>query len=221
MDESKWISVDEYLESQLPPADPALEFALRSSADAGLPSIQVSPLQGRLLYLIARLRRPRRILEVGTLGGYSTIWLARALEPGGRLLSLEVSPRHAEVARANLERAGVGSRVEVRVGTALETLPRLLGDPAGPFDLVFLDADKENTAAYFDWAVRLASTGAVIVVDNVVRAGGILDASGQDPSVVGMRRFLEVVARDPRVEATVIQTVGSKGWDGFALARVR
>jgi predicted O-methyltransferase YrrM len=215
-----WTDVDEYVESLLVPSDPALEAALSSSEAAGLPSIQVSPAQGKFLHLLARSVRARSILEVGTLGGYSTIWLARALPSGGRLLSLEVNPRHAEVARQNLERAGVSDRADVLVAPALETLPRLAVEGRGPFDLTFIDADKPTTAEYFDWAVRLSHPGSAIVVDNVVRKGTVAREEGADASSLGIRRFLARLRSDPRVSATVVQTVGRKGYDGFALALV-
>jgi predicted O-methyltransferase YrrM len=180
----------------------------------------VAPNQGKLLHLWARMIGARSILEVGTLGGYSTIWLARALPPGGRLVTLEAEPRHAEVAVANLERAGVADRVDVVVGKALDTLPVLADEGRGPFDLTFIDADKQGNADYFQWAVRLSRPGSVIVVDNVVRQGSVLDAGSDDPAVVGTRRLFEVVAAEPRVTATAVQTVGSKGHDGFLLALV-
>jgi predicted O-methyltransferase YrrM len=180
----------------------------------------VAPNQGKLLHLWARMIGARSILEVGTLGGYSTTWLARALPPGGRLVTLEAEPRHAEVAVANLERAGVADRVDVVVGKALDTLPVLADEGRGPFDLTFIDADKQGNADYFQWAVRLARPGGVIVVDNVVRRGQVLDAGSDDPAVVGTRRLFEVVAAEPRVTATAVQTVGSKGHDGFLLALV-
>jgi predicted O-methyltransferase YrrM len=215
-----WTAVDAYFEEKLLPADPILEEALRSSAAAGLPSIQVSPSQGKLLHLIAKALGARRILEVGTLGGYSTIWLARALPADGRLVTLELNPAHADVARANITRAGLGEKVEIRLGPALETLPKLLSEQRGPFDLVFLDADKPNTRAYFDWALRLSRPGSLVVVDNVVRKGELANGSNNDPNVRGMRLFLEALASERRVSATGIQTVGKKGYDGFVLARV-
>ncbi|HLM91453.1 MAG TPA: O-methyltransferase [Thermoplasmata archaeon] len=215
-----WSQVDRYLESLLLPQDRALQSALRASASAGLPSIQVSPLQGRFLHLLARIRDARRILEVGTLGGYSTSWLARALPPGGRMITLELDPRHAIVARANLLRAGLAKKVEVRVGPALEALPRLKAEGEGPFDLIFLDADKPNNPAYLDWAVRLARPGTVIVVDNVVRDGQVVQTRSRDPRVQGIRRMNARLANDPRLLATTLQTVGRKGYDGFALAVV-
>jgi len=218
--EGRWREVDEWVDALFNPPDAALEAALEASAAAGLPAIQVSPSQGKWLHLLASLIEARSILEIGTLGGYSTIWLARALPPDGRLVTLEVDPKHAEVARANLRRAGVAGRVEIRLGRALETLPRLATEGAGPFDLTFIDADKPSTAEYFDWAVRLSHPGSVIVVDNVVRRGAVADPADLDPNVRGIRRFLERMAREPRVQSTVIQTVGRKGYDGFAFAVV-
>jgi len=215
-----WLAVDQYLEKLLLPPDPALKAALRTSASAGLPAIQVSPLQGQFLQLLARIRGTRRILEIGTLGGYSTIWLARALPRGGRMVTLELDARHAEVARANLRRAGLGGRVTVRVGPALETLPKLAAESLGPFDLIFVDADKENNPKYLEWAVRLGRPGTVIIVDNVVRHGEVLRARSPDLRVQGVRRMNERLAKDPRLLATTLQTVGSKGYDGFTLALV-
>jgi predicted O-methyltransferase YrrM len=209
-----WQDVDAWLAERLVGTDEALDAALEAGRAAGLPDIAVAPLQGKLLALLAELVGARAVLEIGTLGGYSTIWLARALPDDGRLVSLELDPAYAEVARANVERAGLGGRVDVRVGAALDTLPGV----EGPFDLVFIDADKRTTLAYFEWALRLTRPGSVIVGDNVVRGGALLE--GDDASSEGMRRFVELMAAEPRVDATVIQTVGAKGWDGFALARV-
>jgi predicted O-methyltransferase YrrM len=220
--QDQWTAVDRYFSDLLVEPDPALEAALRASAEAGLPAINVSPNQGKLLMLTARMCGARRVLEIGTLGGYSTIWLARALPPPpqGKLITLEVVPRHAEVARANIERAGVADRVKLLLGPALETLPRLLADGAGPFDLIFIDADKQNMAAYFEWSLRLSRTGTVIVADNVVRKGAVIDVFSDDGTVQGVRRFNELLAQQRRVTATAIQTVGSKGYDGFAVALV-
>ena len=215
-----WTAVDDYFEGELLESDPVLEETLRSSDAAGLPDIQVSPTQGKLLHLLAKSVRARRILEIGTLGGYSSTWLARALPSGGELVTLELSPKHAEVARANLARAGLSEKVEVRVGPALETLPKLLAEKTPPFDLVFVDADKPNTRAYFDWAIRLTRPGALIVVDNVVRKGELANAANDDANVRGMRELVEALRSDRRVSATGIQTVGRKGYDGFLLARV-
>jgi len=220
MPEDAWSSVDAYLESKLLPDDPVLEATLRASAEAGLPSIQVSPTQGKLLFLLAQAQGARRILEVGTLGGYSTTWLARALPEEGRLLSLEVNPKHAEVARANLERAGLGAKVEVRLGPAIDSLRALVAERAEPFDLSFIDADKPNTRAYFEEALRLSRPGSLLVVDNVIRKGELANAASDDPNVRGMRELLDALSANRRVSATGIQTVGAKGYDGFLLARV-
>jgi len=220
MSEERWTTVDEYLESNLVPTDPVLEECLRASRKARLPEIQVSPTQGKLLHLLAKIQGARRVLEVGLLGGYSTIWLARALPKNGRVVSLEVDPKHAKVARANLERAGLLDQVEIRLGPALKSLPKLLAEKKGPFDLFFLDADKKNTLAYYEWALRLSRPGSLIVVDNLIRHGKLIEAKSRDPDVQGMREFLEALATDRRVSATGIQTVGRKGYDGFALARV-
>jgi predicted O-methyltransferase YrrM len=212
--------VDEYFEEKLLAADPVLDEVLRSSAAAGLPNIQVSPTQGKLLYLLAKAQGARKVLEVGALGGYSTIWLARALPTDGRVVTLEVSTKHAEVARANIRRAGLQDRVEIRLGPALETLPKLLAEKRGPFDLFFLDADKANTLAYFEWSLKLSRPGSLIVVDNVVRKGEVADPSNPSLDVRGMREFLDALVSETRVSATGIQTVGRKGYDGFVLARV-
>ena len=220
MSDARWETVDHYIEHLLVRPDAGMEAALRESAAAGLPTIQVSPLQGKSLQLLVASLGVRRVLEIGTLGEYSAIWMARALPSHGRIVTLEADPRHAEVARSNFARARVSEKIEVRVGPALKTLPDLAREGGEPFDLVFIDADKPNTAAYFDWAMRLARPGAVIVVDNVVRQGALADPSNPDSSVRGMRRFLERVAAEPRAEGTVVQTVGAKGYDGFALVRV-
>jgi predicted O-methyltransferase YrrM len=219
MTEELWTAVDRYLGDLLAPADYELEGALGASAAAGLPAINVSPAQGKLLHLLVRAIGARNVLEIGTLGGYSTIWLARALPDGGRVISLEADARHAEVARANIARAGLETRVEVRLGMALDLLPELAGS-ANPFDFVFIDADKPNNTAYFDWALKLSRPGSIIVVDNVVRGGDVIDADDDSPTVQGVRRFLERLAAEPRVSATAIQTVGAKGYDGFAIALV-
>jgi len=220
MDEERWDRVDRYLSELLIPDDPVLDAALRASAEANLPEIQVSPPQGKLLELLARIRGTRRILEIGTLGGYSTIWLARALPPDGRLVSLELNPRHAAVARANLARAGLDRSVEIRDGPAADSLARLVAEGAEPFDLIFIDADKVGYPEYLGWALRLSRRGTVIVADNVVRNGAVADAASADPNVQAIRRFHEMLARESRLSATAIQTVGSKGYDGFALAFV-
>lgn len=220
MDQTLWTAVDDYFAALLIPPDPALDAALQATLDAGMPQINVAPNQGKLLHLLALARGARAILEVGTLGGYSTIWLARALPPGGRLITLEADPGHAAVARANLARAGLSDAVEVRLGPALETLPRLEAEGQGPFDLVFIDADKPSTAAYFAWALKLTRRGSLIIVDNVVRGGAVINAESPDASVQGVRRFNAALAAEPRVSATAIQTVGSKGYDGLAIAVV-
>ncbi|OLL17503.1 MULTISPECIES: O-methyltransferase [unclassified Rhodococcus (in: high G+C Gram-positive bacteria)] len=213
-----WERTDAYLTDTLIGADPQLEDALAANTAAGLPPIDVAPVQGKFLHLLARIRGARRILEIGTLGGYSTIWLARAVGDDGRVVTLEYEPRHAEVARANLDRAGVGERVDIRVGAALDTLPSLEG--GAPFDLVFVDADKENNPHYVRWALRLGRPGTVIVVDNVIRGGSVTNADLDDQRVRGAREVLELMATDPRLDATALQTVGAKGWDGFAIAVV-
>lgn len=215
-----WSAVDEYFEQNLNPPDPALESTIAASRAARLPEIQVSPLQGKLLYLLARARGARRILEIGTLGGYSTLWLARALPPDGRLVSLELDPRHAEVARSNLSRAGLGPLVDIQVGPALESLQRLDASHGGGFDLVFIDADKPGYPDYLEWALRLTNKGALLIVDNVVRRGDVIDAASSDPNVRGVRTMVRRLAELRGVEATVVQTVGVKGHDGFALVRV-
>jgi predicted O-methyltransferase YrrM len=218
--QQRWTAVDEYVAARLLASDSALESAVRASADAGLPAIAVSPPQGKLLHLLARLHGSRTILELGTLGGYSTIWLARALPPGGRLVTIEAEPSYARVAAENIERAGLGDIVELRVGPALEQLPELAAEEPAPFDLVFIDADKQTTPEYFSWALELTRPGSVIVTDNVIRAGALIDPDCEDPRVEGMRRFHELLAAEPRVSATTIQTVGSKGYDGFTVALV-
>jgi predicted O-methyltransferase YrrM len=220
MDQPSWNDVDDYIVERLVPPDDALDAALEANKAAGLPAIDVSPAQGKLLNLFARMVGARRILEIGTLGGYSTIWFARALPPDGVVVTLEALPEHAEVARKNIERAGLGGKVEIRVGPALETLPRLANEGGGAFDLVFIDADKSSNPHYLEWAVKLARVGAVIVVDNVVRDGAVLDASSDSADIEGIRRFFDDLAGDARLSATAIQTVGAKGWDGFAIALV-
>jgi predicted O-methyltransferase YrrM len=220
MSEALWSAVDRYFVEQLLPDDPALAAALEASAAAGLPAISVSPNQGMLLQLLARAIGAQRILEIGTLGGYSTIWLARALPADGRLISLEADAKHADVARANLARAGLDGIAEVRLGRALDTLPQLEREGQGPFDLVFIDADKPNNTPYFEWALRMTRPGSLIVVDNVVRGGDVVDADSDDAGVQGVRRSIERMAAEPRVRATAIQTVGTKGYDGFAIAQV-
>ncbi len=216
----QWTAVDRYFCDLLLAPDSTLDAALLASAEAGLPAINVAPNQGKLLYLLARIHRARAILELGTLGGYSSIWLARALPIGGRLITLEADPKHAEVARANFTRAGVDSLIELRLGPALETLPQLAAEGRGPFDLIFIDADKPNYPDYFRWALKLSRIGTVIIADNVVRKGAVLDPASSDENVQGARRFNEMLAAEPCVSATAIQTVGCKGHDGFAIAVV-
>lgn len=220
MNQEQWTAVDRYFAEALLPHDPALEAARRANLQAGLPAIDVSPTQGKLLHLIALMQRAGRVLEIGTLGGYSTIWLAKALPPDGVLVSLEAEPRHAAVARENIERAGFGDRVRIVVGQALDTLPEVQIRHPEPFDLIFIDADKPNTPEYFHWALRLSRPGSVIITDNVVRKGEIVNAESADAAVQGMRRFTALVAKEPRVSATAVQTVGEKGYDGFVIARV-
>jgi len=220
MDQKLFTEVDSYLADKLLAEDEPLREALKANATADLPSIDVSPTQGKLLYLLARMSGAKRILEVGTLGGYSTIWLARALPKDGVLVTLELNPKHAEVAAANIRRAGLSQLVDLRIGPATESLARLHAENAAPFDLIFLDADKPNNPVYLDWAVKLSRTGTVIIGDNVIREGAIIDAHDADPSVAGTRLFLEKLGSHPRLDATAIQTVGSKGHDGFALAIV-
>jgi predicted O-methyltransferase YrrM len=220
MTQDLWTAVDQYLTDHLAPSDPALDQALRASAAAGLPAINVAPNQGKLLHLLARARGARTILEIGTLGGYSTIWLARALPADGHLITLEADPKHAEVARANIAHAGLADVVDVRLGPALETLPKIAAEGRDPFDLVFIDADKQSNPDYFRWALALTRAGSLIVVDNVVRRGAVVAADSDDPGVRGVRGLFELMAAEPRVSATAIQTVGSKGYDGLAIALV-
>ncbi len=220
MSREQWTAVDAYLAELLVQPDAALDAALADSAAAGLPAINVTPNQGKLLQLMARAEGAKRILEVGTLGGYSTVWLARALPPGGRLVTLEIDPKHAEIARVNLARAGVLDVVDIRLGPAVDLLPQLATEAREPFDFIFIDADKPSNPEYFAWALRLSRRGSLIVVDNVIRGGAIVDAASQDASVQGVRRLNELIAAEPRVSATAIQTVGGKGYDGFAVALV-
>jgi predicted O-methyltransferase YrrM len=220
MNEEKWTAVDDYIVNLLGLHDAPLEAALEDSAAAGLPSISVTANQGKFLQLLARIQGARAILEIGTLGGYSTIWLARALPPGGRLISIEIDPKHMQVATANLARAGLADIVDLRLGRALDILPKLAEEGRGPFDLIFIDADKSSMPEYFSWALKLSRKGSVIIADNVVRKGAILDRSSDDPNVQGARRFYEMLAAEPRVTGTAIQTVGSKGHDGFAMVLV-
>ena len=215
-----WTAVDAYIDEQLIGHDDALSAAIESSVAAGLPAISVSPSQGKLLHVLAKTMGARRILELGTLGGYSAIWLARALPPDGRLITVEADARHADVARRNFTRAGVASRVDLRVGRGLDVLPDLEAERAGPFDFVFIDADKVNYPHYLDWAIRLCHPGSLIVADNVVRKGAVIDGKSEDAAVQAVRRMMTALRTDPRVTATVIQTVGVKGYDGFAAVMV-
>jgi predicted O-methyltransferase YrrM len=218
MSEKTWSAVDTYIADRLlSDADPVFEAILRANAAAGLPAIDVSPAQGKFLHLMVKIAGARRILEIGTLGGYSTVWMAKALPPGGRFITLEYSPKHAEVARENVARAGLLDVVDVRVGAALDLLPAV----DGPFDLVFIDADKPNNPGYLDWAVRLSRPGTVIILDNVVRDGKVADASSADASVKGSRAAFDVFRNHPRLDSTALQTVGLKGYDGFAIALVK
>ena len=220
MSQELWTAVDQYINNIAIGGDAALEAASEAAVAAQLPPISVTPAHGKLLHLMARAQSARRILEIGTLAGYSTIWLARAVPAGGRVVTLEANPMHADIARANLTRAGVADRVDIRLGKALETLPRLAEEKQGPFDFAFIDADRTNLTEYFDWAVRLAHAGSVIIVDNVVRKGGVIDASSEDANIKGVRRFAERLSSDSRVTATIVQTVSAKGYDGFAMALV-
>jgi predicted O-methyltransferase YrrM len=220
MNPEPWAEVDRYLVEKLMLADPILDAALAASAVAGLPAINVAPNQGKFLQLLARINGSRRILEVGTLGGYSTIWLARALPNSGRLVTLELDPKHAEVAEKNFEQAGLADRIDLHVGLAADTLNQLIAEKTEPFDFIFIDADKASIPIYFTAALKLSHLGSVIVVDNVVRNGAVADTASTDENVQGVQRFLKMAADEPRVDATAVQTVGSKGYDGFALLRV-
>ncbi|MDL1902321.1 O-methyltransferase [Anaerolineae bacterium CFX9] len=215
-----WSEVDRYFADLFVPADTALEAALADSAAAGLPAINVAPVQGKLLYLLARSHRVRTVLEIGTLGGYSTIWLARALPDDGRVVTLEIDPKHAAVAQQNFDRAGVSGKIDLRVGSAHETLPQLHAAGAGPFDLVFIDADKVSTPAYLEWALKMTQPGSLIIVDNVVRNGAVTDAASTDDGVRGVRAALDAMAQHPHLITAAIQTVGQKGYDGLAFALV-
>jgi predicted O-methyltransferase YrrM len=217
MDKELWTNVDNYLVSILVPSDSALDAALADSTAAGLPQINVAPNQGKLLELMAKIRGARRILEIGTLGGYSTIWLARSLPVDGKLISLELEAHHAEVARVNVDRAGIGSLVEIRTGPAADTLRAMIAEGTEPFDFVFIDADKEGYSEYFTLTLQLSRPGTVMVADNVVREGAVIDPHDADEQVIGIRNFLDTVKGDQRVSGTAVQTVGSKGYDGFAL----
>jgi predicted O-methyltransferase YrrM len=220
MSRKTWSAVDSYIAESLLPADPALEAALATNSDRGLPAIDVSPAQGKLLHLLARMSGARTVLEIGTLGGYSTIWLARALPAGGKLVTLELDPHHADVARINLERAGLSGLVDLRVGPALQSLSVLDAEGAGPFDLIFIDADKPNNPHYLSWAMRLSRPGTVIICDNVIRDGAVLNRDGRDENVEGARAAFAFIGGERRLDGTAIQTVGAKGYDGFAIAIV-
>lgn len=220
MTQDLWNAVDNYVDSSLSLSDDVLNRTIAANAEGGLPSIDVTAAQGKLLHLLARMIGAKRVLEIGTLGGYSTIWLARALPSDGRVVTLEFDPKHAAVAKQNIDRAGLGSVVDVRVGRALDVLPVIQKETTGPFDLIFIDADKVNNPNYFEWALKLSRPGSLIIVDNVVREGGLADGTSDDPAIRASRAVVELMGSDPRVEATVMQTVGTKGYDGFAIALV-
>ena len=221
MSQELWTAVDRYMTEKLIPADEVLEAVLDANAAARLPAFEVAPNQGKLLYLLARMSGAKRVLEIGTLGGYSTIWLARAVPANGMVVTLEFEPRHAEIAQRNIDHAGLASVVELHVGSALDSLKRLHDEHVEPFDFIFIDADKPNNPAYLEWSLRLSRPGTVIVGDNVVRDGALIDPEDPDPRVRGVRRFFDLMAGDLRLEATALQTVGSKGYDGFTLALVK
>ena len=220
MSQELWAKVDDYINRITIAPDAALDATSASAVAAGLPPISVTPAHGKLLHLIARAQGAKRILEVGTLAGYSTIWLARAVPADGRVITLEANAMHADIARANIERAGLADRVDIRLGAALETLPQLAAEKQPAFDFTFIDADRTHLAEYFDWGIRLSRPGSVIIVDNVVRKGGVIDAASEDVNVKGVRRFNDRLETDTRVSATMVQTVGAKGYDGFAMALV-
>ena len=220
MSQDQWTAVDRYFDDLFLPPDPVLDAVLEASAAAGLPLYQVAPNQGRLLQLLALIQGAHTVLEIGTLGAYSTIWIARTLPPGGKLITLEANPKYAEVASANIARAGLAEVVDLRLGRALDTLPQIADEGHGPFDMIFIDADKSNNADYFAWALKLSRRGSLIIIDNVVRDGAVIDAASDDPSVQGVRRVSALLAAEPRVTVTAIQTVGSKGYDGLILALV-
>ncbi len=220
MTKDVWEAVDKYFEEMLIPHDSSLDDALAAASAENLPAIQVSSVQGKLLHLLARIMSARNILEIGTLGGYSTIWMARALPEGGRIITLEADPKHVEVAQKNFARAGVENKVELRLGKALDTLPKVAADGRGPFDMFFIDANKSNMPEYFEWSLKLARKGSVIIADNVVREGAVLDARSKDADIQGIRRFLEMVGKEKRVSGTALQTVSTKNYDGFALVLV-
>jgi predicted O-methyltransferase YrrM len=220
MNQEQWTAVDRYINETVVPSDPALDAAVEASATAELPAIAVTPNQGKLLHILARLVRAHRILEIGTLGGYSTIWLARALPGDGRVITLEVNPKHAEVARANIARAQLSGAVEIRLGKAIDVLRQIADEGLGPFDLFFIDADKASIPDYFTWSLKLSRPGSLLVIDNVIRKGAVLDSCSEDADVQGVRQLNEMLAKESRITATTIQTVGSKGYDGFTLALV-
>ena len=220
MTKDVWEAVDKYFDEMLIPHDSALDDALAAASAENLPAIQVSSVQGKLLHLLARIMSARNILEIGTLGGYSTIWMARALPEGGRIITLEADPKHAEVAQKNFTRAGVENKIELRLGKALDTLPKVAADGRAPFDMFFIDANKSNMPEYFEWSLKLARKGSVIIADNVVREGAVLDARSKDADIQGIRRFLEMVGKEKRVSGTALQTVSTKNYDGFALVLV-
>jgi predicted O-methyltransferase YrrM len=220
MSKELWTAVDQYICGQLVPSDPVLDQVLAASTAAGLPPIAVTPNLGKLLYLLAKIQGAKKILEIGTLAAYSTIWLARAVPPGGRVITLEADAKHAEISKSNIARAGLSEVVDLRFGDALETLPKLAAEGQGPFDLIFVDAEKRDNPDYFAWSLKLSRPGTVMVFDNVVRDGAVIDPANTTPSVEGIRRFNELVAAEPRVTATALQTVGSKGYDGFAVLLV-
>jgi predicted O-methyltransferase YrrM len=220
MTQDVWEAVEHYFDKVLVAQDSALQDALAAAAAEKLPAIQVSSVQGKLLHLLARIQGARKILEIGTLGGYSTIWMARALPEGGRVITLESDPKHADVARKNFARAGVEGKVELRLGKALDTLPKIAAEGLGPFDLFFIDANKSNMPEYFEWSLKLARKGSIIIADNVVRAGAVLDANSKDADIQGIRRFLEMVGKEKRVSGTALQTVSTKNYDGFAMVLV-
>ena len=220
MTKDVWEAVDKYFDKMLMPQDSTLDDALAACAAANLPAIQVSSVQGKLLHLLALIMGARNILEIGTLGGYSTIWMARALPEGGRVVTLEADPKHADVAQKNFARAGVANKVELRLGKALDTLPQVAAEGRSPFDMFFIDANKSNMPEYFEWSLKLARKGSVIIADNVVREGAVLDANSKDADIQGIRRFLEMVGKEKRVSGTALQTVGTKNYDGFALVLV-
>jgi predicted O-methyltransferase YrrM len=220
MTQDLWTSVDRYFSDKFLQKDPILDAAVESAEKAGLSPIAVSPNQGKFLHMLAQLVNARAILELGTLGGYSTIWLARGMRDGGRLITVELDPKHAEVAKSNISRAGLKDVVDVRIGSALDVLPQLAAEKRGPFDLIFVDADKQNIPAYFEWSMKLSHPGTVIIVDNVVRDGEVIDPNSPDDRIAGVRKFVDLLAAESRASATTIQTVGVKGYDGFAMVLV-